>query len=457
MREAKLKKSTVKVSKSTKFKLDVINRWQIRGSATISLCAHERRDPRPGHHKKWSAANVLRVCFKPRLPRDAIFICSTAQRAIRRRIAHSEKKAKRASLGSAHKPLESATVLAQSRQTLADQKGASSAHIGHLRNAVARAIVNLRDAYVAQLEPADTCVLQVAFDETEMRLGIRSTTAGVTRVSRKVRSVMMLHVVMSWIVGGSAQVVQLGMVPVILARTTAANLFTALWIRLACVLLKISGKVRSVVVISMTDSGRACKRTFRLLEQHLYVGGARCYFIMALCVMHLLFLCINACHKPYDCLAPMFCGTALIHRGQIFDTFVREIERQLERRVEITLDPPSERLRKYSEAVHALLTWEANWAGWLGPQCIRKTSKNFISAAAEFKQLFTHLGERNTPKIRHYCPMGCCPGGRKETVRRMMACLLTIWCGTVPAIPALNRWTKFWSPLLFWTLVSVRR
>ena len=173
--------------------------------------------------------------------------------------------------------------------------------------------------------------------------------------------------------------------------------------------------------------------------------------IQVFCMMHVLFLCINAEHKNWDVVGPLFCGTALMHRGPVYDAFMRSVERELGRRLHLTQEQPSAADVAYQTALAKLLMWESSWSTWFSAEAPRKRTQRYQRAVAEFVVLFTHL-VTSGGKILHYCPFGCCPGGKPETVRRMLECLMDLFLGKLPPVPALNRWVKLFPCMLWWTL-----
>eukprot|EP00969_Alexandrium_andersonii_P016618 728185-Alexandrium_andersonii.AAC.1 len=53
----------------------------------------------------------------------------------------------------------------------------------------------------------------------------------------------------------------------------------------------------------------------------------------------------------------------------------------------------------------------------------------------------------------HLCPLGCCLSPQVAKKKAWKA-VLSVWLNTVPRIPALNRWTKLYQPIV-WFLMGI--
>ena len=405
---------------------------------------------RPGRCRKWLPTAMLRSCFRARLAPSEKDVMASTLRARRRRVRHQQARhdaemRRRMSVSATVANASRANVVAEA---IAEDAHASGAHVGYVRRAIADVCIEQQLGTIRGLEDTDVAAVELAFDETEMRLGTTQKFCFKRRrVVHKVRSVMMMHMVIYW----ATTTVQITLVPAVILLTTAANLWTALRGRVMPYLDILRPKLRSLVVVHVTDSAKACRKHFRMLVEIFKGFGIAVYLIQVLCVMHLLFLCINAVHKDWDIVGPLFCGTCLIHRGAVYDAFLRGVEAELLSRVEATTDPPTEADKAYLDGVVRLLRWETTWAEWFSSDGPRKRTTEYKGAVQEFRVLFTHLLSSGR-RIRHYCPYGCCPNGRQQTIHRMMGCLVELFLGSLPPVPALNRWVKLFPCMLWWLL-----
>ena len=57
-------------------------------------------------------------------------------------------------------------------------------------------------------------------------------------------------------------------------------------------------------------------------------------------------------------------------------------------------------------------------------------------------------------ELWHFCPLGCCPGGRPESIRKAKDAWDELFFSSMVPIPCVNRWTMLY-PVVAWWLSSV--
>ena len=417
------------------------------------------RSDRPGAHKKWVPGAVLDLVFVPNRPSSERHLSSARERAARRR-SRAEQRIDLAPTTRARsrRPPTQPTNANQVTKALARERRAGHTHCNHLQTAVAQTIIDTQRDLLADLPDVPHGVLEISLDETEMRVGVpRAKIFKRTRMLWRLRPVLMMHATLLWAYTNAApRVLELCIPPVVLIETTAAALLSALILR-ASAIIKCCGKLKALVLVMHSDSARACLRQFMLLRKAVEVNLGITTIVLAihvLCQMHLLFLAINSVHRPLYQIGPLFCATNLVHRGPIYDAFLIEVEAHIKRNVRITLVPPTEADRQATNAVAELLLWDCDWDG-PDANTQRRRAPDYIEAVRLFKILFT--GPYNTRVIHHFCPYGCTAGctGRADTARLMTDVLMVLIYAWLPDVPALNRWTKLYPPMLWWLLAPL--
>ena len=426
------------------YQVRVVNRKAVRKPEIINLHAKRRfRTHRGYEHRKWTETAMLAVCFRPNVPKEDRVVMVQSKRQKRRRAVTEQAKAYKGQANSVH----AASRANQTLTTLAENRDASGTHVANVQAAVAGVIVARQTATAARMPDAEAAVYEISFDETEVRTGISRPNQGSRqRLLYRVRSMLMLHFTVSWLAAGAAvgRVVEYVVPPALLWTTCGMNIVSGVMERLSRYVAILKTRAPRVAVVVHSDSAKSCLRMFVLLRHMLTITFARqVFFLHCLCCMHLIFLAVNATHKPFAQLGPLFCATSLIHRGSIYEKFLRQVEATLNKKLRITYtDPPTPQEDEYIAAVCHLLLWRQH-SGQELPQ-------EYLRSVDDFRCIFNR--QLWDGCILHYCPYGCCPGGRPETLRRMMQCLTDLIFGALPPIPALNRWLKLYPPIVWWLL-----
>ena len=66
-------------------------------------------------------------------------------------------------------------------------------------------------------------------------------------------------------------------------------------------------------------------------------------------------------------------------------------------------------------------------------------------------QLWATAGDWTKKRLVHCCRYGCC-ASREECVEKLMSSIDTLLLCWLPKVPALNRWTRLYQPLAWWTV-----
>ena len=92
----------------------------------------------------------------------------------------------------------------------------------------------------------------------------------------------------------------------------------------------------------------------------------------------------------------MFCATALIHRGAIFDRMMDQVAILLHQRVKITLHPPTEESKKYKAAVIRLIEMQRSTLEADAPQYKEHLPQMLRDGVELFNQMFTGPREKES-------------------------------------------------------------
>ena len=122
------------------------------------------------------------------------------------------------------------------------------------------------------------------------------------------------------------------------------------------------------------------------------------------------------------------------------DHLWQRVEEYIEKNLEITMDEPDPDVDAYISGVLDLLDWDDLLMDDADLQRRSQHRHRVQDAKAEFQVMFRGSCPI-TNKIRHYCPLGCCPRGRSQSVERAFNSMAGLLLTTLPPIPACNRQT----------------
>ena len=120
------------------------------------------------------------------------------------------------------------------------------------------------------------------------------------------------------------------------------------------------------------------------------------------------------------------------------------------RKLHISFDEPQDPEHlKYSEGILNLLDWDEE--GLNDEQLMRKSSRKGARKRARNRLASFLSGNWTTGRLVHNCQLGCCANGA-ESRQKLHDYIMDTFMANLPAIPALNRWTKLYPSLAWWTV-----
>ena len=286
-----------------------------------------------------------------------------------------------------------------------------------LRDATAQHFMDLQKAALVALPPCTTLIIEIALDETEqaVRLDAPSETA----------SAIVIHVKTFRRRGDQVQSLDLVLPSGVVESTGCNALLAALESRLPLSLATFRQTAQRIVVVLNTDSAHSCLK----LGRHLNVE-APC--LAAPCRTHQLCICIVSVLRLGGIMSPMFCGSIFLHRRRV-QAFMR---RRLKEHINASL--------KIEGQVIAILDL---MEGMITERTLPGACTRRLAAFRRLKAFF--CGPlRGTKDIHHYCPLGC-HSSREAAATELYEDLLEVFLSHPPAVPAYNKWTKIWPPLVW--------
>lgn len=430
-RYAKLCQAKRQVPGHLRYLVRLYNTRQARRvNERIDLDESKWRKAPKGRFKQMLPSAIQRLCFGSTLEK----VATPSRRQERRRrkttVRNLHLKLER---GDASSLFLRPPPFAVSTTQLAAREEAAAGHVQALRNAVAEIISSKQCAVVQGLPRADVAVLECALDETEFALSCprRLTVRKKTLFMSTLRSVLVCHASLLWVVGAVASVTELCYPMRMLADTTAPCLYEA--VREHMNIEALAAKATLLVFILVTDAAKSCRRLFRLLTATLSLRS-NILMLHQFCLMHQLYLAINAAITPLDQLGRVFCASKMMRCGAVHDFLLKQLTHLVEKTLKRSFVPASVAVRKYNTSVVSILAHKGVLPTALA-DLVAMLSSSFSDEC-----------------LVHFCPYGCCPNGRPESVRKVTEALVDGVYGLLPAVPALNRWTKLHPPIAWWAV-----
>jgi hypothetical protein len=281
---------------------------------------------------------------------------------------------------------------------------------------------------------------------------IGKTTNGVKGKKRVVAltgSVFMLHAKMTSVVDNTNNNIVLDLIcaPSILKSTSAQCMANAINKRLPRPLMKLAQDRGGLICVLMSDAAKSCRKLARIL--HLFGSvNAPIVALHILCSMHQVSLGVNATHRPLQVLGPLFCATNILHHGHTWDVLRQTVHRTVRERLQITLTPPRPEHSSMLTATLDLLEWDTDMI--LEDDLLRHSTRKAQRSKARQELVVMLTGDPRSGDLVHYCPLGCCPEGKLQSIARVLDALDELFFSTMVPIPALNRWTKLFPAVAFW-------
>ena len=140
-------------------------------------------------------------------------------------------------------------------------------------------------------------------------------------------------------------------------------------------------------------------------------------------------------------MSPMFCGSILLHRRRVQAFMRRRLKEHINASLKIAYDPPDPTHKGQVIAILDLME------GMITDRTLRGACTRRLAALRRLKAFF--CGPlRGTKDIHHYCPLGC-HSSREAAATELYEDLLEVFLSHPPAVPAYNKWTKIWPPLVW--------
>ena len=433
-RYQKLKKTKHTIPDHARRRIDDLNSKATRSHEQVATDARKA----PKHTRSWLPGAILAVCWS--VARTCLRGASRAAWRMRRRRGVKRKLCPHA-----------ADPNQRSTSSIAEDREASKTYIQALRDAVCDVALQHQSRCLHELpaQPLESAVLEVSFDETEVRV----STPHKFRFARKVKvtqteiPIMVTHGTLSW-GPGSADV------PIFfpargLAEKTAVGMLDHLskYLVTACGGTDaLAAKVSLLVLILVSDAAKANRLLAHFLSSKLSDNTA---MLHTLCFMHQVSLSVGAVCGALKILGPVFCGCNLLMRSK-WQASVSAALRRWVSKLRHTDADPDEADGKYARELLKLLEWDEES---LNDDDLRRRSTSKGSRVDERLVLVNFMTSSfQSTRLEHRCGFGCCRGGLDESKDKLHSYIMDVLFSRYPGIPAVNRWTKLFPSLAWWTV-----
>lgn len=233
----------------------------------------------------------------------------------------------------------------------------------------------------------------------------------------------------------------------VLTNTTAECLIAALRLRVPQLFQRFRS-VKTVLVLN-TDSASSNKRVgghFKALSE----GHNDLLCLQSLCMMHMVCASVVTVHSFFDLVSPAFCATLQMHHGPRVADMKALMHAHVERHLRIAFewDESWSAARPRNEALLDLM-----FSKHSNPD---QEHDDRMTARERSARLLLDLVHDDwcasgPSDIVHFCRWGCCRS-RADAVAKICLSLDALLFDKRPKIPALNRWTRLYQPLAWWTV-----
>eukprot|EP00959_Pyramimonas_sp_CCMP1952_P409138 8574367-Pyramimonas_sp.AAC.2 len=143
--------------------------------------------------------------------------------------------------------------------------------------------------------------------------------------------------------------------------------------------------------------------------------------------------------KAAGVMSPLFCATLLTRRHRTQGFLLKQIRHYIKENLDIVHSPPDAEQTAHVKSVLGFMV-EVLQSTLVDKE---KETERLIAV----RKLIKFLGGIRGPRIKHYCPFGChCSKQAAEDDLYKM--IEQIFVRHPPQVPAWNKWTKVWPPLL---------
>lgn len=437
MRIAKLKKAKQRVRPRVQKHINQFNATVTRHRERVDLDAGPGRSLKQMYNKL-TPVGILRCCWSQDVQNKAS-MSQAAKRMRKRRAVYPKRLNKR----------RRADPTSRSVTAVADYCKASTTYVGKVRNAVSDLILERERSLLQEVCGVDHAICEIAFDETEQTIARHRQLVinGKAKVKRCIRvvPVMVTHATLTLCLQTGAEVLPITMAPAVLRDTRASTIWQAISDKLPIKLASIREKAGVLVIVMCSDSAKACHAVYRILASTRQACQA--WSLHAVCMLHQLSLCVNACFGPLNIIGPVFCGSTLMRKSSVQESLSKRLDDFIAANLEIeAFAPPLQRDQEYAAAVMKLLEWTR----------IEGDAVQVSSARCRLRRSFAALCKFLTSpwdgdRLVHHCPLGCCRD-EAESRQKLRDLFDDILLCRLPPVPACNRWTKLYPAVAWWTV-----
>ena len=205
---------------------------------------------------------------------------------------------------------------------------------------------------------------------------------------------------------------------------------------------------RKRALILNSDSHAANKRLFRHFAAQSEKHGPL-FALHSFCVMHMTCAALVAVIREMDVINGAFCATLQLHKGHTMSKLTGTVHSYIDTQLEIVYeyDESWRDARKANKAIIDLCLGQTDDDDAASHKARRDTFELLLDYCPT---LWFDLRTGIAGRLIHFCPLGCCTS-REVAVAKIKACVDGSILGWRPKIPALNRWTRLWQPLGWWT------
>jgi len=381
--------------------------------ACEKICLEETK-PVPekgkGVFRRWLPEAVLRACWGLRVKQ--------------RLVARATRRPLRAKTG--QRPRMASPSVASARN-FARFYRANHSHVAAVRCATAQQFLDVQKVQLTRPDqPYECLVVELAIDETEMKIKLESEGTTV--------HIMVLHGRLSFRSGDTWVTRELVMAPAVVESTSAEVLVEAIKRRLPRSLAELATWCRpgrSFVLLN-SDSAASCLRAARRLNA-----------VAAVCRMPQLVLAIVSVVRLGGMMSATFCATLLIRRRRIQRILRTHLRTWIRQHLTVTFTPPTAAERQHLDSILLLLE------PLLKDRLLNKDDETATKRLRSLHRLRSLLaGSVRSSHVCHYCPFGC-HQNKAQIEDDIYQCMLDLFIHSPPPTPAWNKWTKTFPAIIY--------
>ncbi len=420
------------------------------------IVATAKRRPRiagRGAEKKWTPGATARAVFgrgylKPVVPK-------------RLRIVKKRKEVSR-------------NQVASSERALAACFAAAHGHIQNLRDALALEVMKAQSQALSALPKAALATLEISFDEMETPTYFNGDLG--------LFDMLMVHGRL-FIADGSRRpkVYELICSPAWLRGKTSAHLLQGILRALPISLARLGQVVDWLNVVVLSDAARACLKVGRHFSARAALttsavpaaappadgaaAGRDKVFrgstsMHVLCLMHQLAIVFAMLLTILGILCPLFCACCLVQRGMVRKAIKGTVRALLSQTKCVYVKPEChDDNEAYLRAVLRFLDYaDQDSAATLAGETLvfdnteaSQAQRTRLKARDRLARLLaaSEISGGIIVKYQHFCPLGC-HDSEELAQQEICECAEVAHLDLAVTIPAVNRWTKLFRPMVFW-------